>query len=84
MSEKKRKNETAKKTSKKKKTIHETFDEEEIIQGTPEEEEKEVEAGIIQKIRLDNFMCHKCLEIDFHNCINIINGENGSKLFWFF
>jgi len=23
------------------------------------------------------------LEIDFHNCINIINGENGSKFYLF-
>eukprot|EP01080_Neovahlkampfia_damariscottae_P007884 gene7884-12353_t len=75
MSEKKRKA-TTDRVGKKKKVIHENLEEEEIIQGT--QEEKEVEAGIIQKIRLDNFMCHKCLEIDFHNCINIINGENGS------
>jgi hypothetical protein len=69
---------TTDRPGKKKKKIHETFDEEEIIQGT-QDEEKPIEAGIIEKIRLDNFMCHKCLEIDFHHCINVINGENGSK-----
>ncbi|EKX48766.1 Smc6/Rad18 DNA repair protein, partial [Guillardia theta CCMP2712] len=32
----------------------------------------------IRRIRLDNFMCHNKLTVDFHKYINIINGQNGT------
>ncbi|KAH6821922.1 structural maintenance of chromosomes 6A [Perilla frutescens var. hirtella] len=36
------------------------------------------QAGIISKIRLDNFMCHSNLEIEFGDLVNFITGQNGS------
>lgn len=39
---------------------------------------KSLQAGIISKIRLENFMCHSNLEIDFGDCVNFITGQNGS------
>ncbi|XP_075083843.1 structural maintenance of chromosomes protein 6B [Nicotiana tabacum] len=39
---------------------------------------KRLEAGIISKIRLENFMCHSNLEIDFGDSVNFITGQNGS------
>ncbi|RAL37243.1 hypothetical protein DM860_004165 [Cuscuta australis] len=40
--------------------------------------QKPNQAGIISKIRLENFMCHNNLEIDFGDSINFITGQNGS------
>jgi len=40
--------------------------------------DKQAEVGIIESIRLDNFMCHQCLEIDFGPNVNFIVGQNGS------
>ena len=37
--------------------------------------------GILEKIRLVNFMCHKRLEVDFNSNVNFIHGRNGSKCF---
>ncbi|XP_019154834.1 PREDICTED: structural maintenance of chromosomes protein 6B-like [Ipomoea nil] len=36
------------------------------------------QAGTISKIRLENFMCHNNLEIDFGDSVNFITGQNGS------
>ncbi|XP_075484074.1 structural maintenance of chromosomes protein 6B-like isoform X2 [Primulina tabacum] len=36
------------------------------------------QAGIISKIRLENFMCHSNLEIEFGDWVNFITGQNGS------
>ncbi|KAM3281888.1 structural maintenance of chromosomes protein 6B [Capsicum chacoense] len=44
----------------------------------PSERPKSIQAGIISKIRLDNFMCHSNLEIDFGDWVNFITGQNGS------
>ncbi|KAG6528203.1 hypothetical protein ZIOFF_010354 [Zingiber officinale] len=35
-------------------------------------------AGIISRIRLENFMCHSSLEIEFGDWVNFITGQNGS------
>lgn len=35
-------------------------------------------AGIISRIRLENFMCHSCLQIDLGDRVNFITGQNGS------
>ena len=35
-------------------------------------------AGIIERLELENFMCHKHLLIDFSPHVNFIVGENGS------
>ncbi|XAR56052.1 hypothetical protein NMG60_11036347 [Bertholletia excelsa] len=35
-------------------------------------------AGIIAKIRLENFMCHSNLEIEFGDYVNFVTGQNGS------
>ncbi|KAF9602404.1 hypothetical protein IFM89_027533 [Coptis chinensis] len=35
-------------------------------------------SGIITKIRLENFMCHSSLEIEFGEWVNFITGQNGS------
>ncbi|CAH9068477.1 unnamed protein product [Cuscuta europaea] len=40
--------------------------------------QKPIQAGIISKIRLENFMCHNNLEIDFGDNVNFITGQNGS------
>ncbi|PIN15085.1 DNA repair protein RAD18 (SMC family protein) [Handroanthus impetiginosus] len=37
-----------------------------------------LQAGIISKIRLENFMCHSNLEIEFGDWVNFITGQNGS------
>lgn len=36
-------------------------------------------AGIVKKIRLENFMCHNNLEIELGDRVNFITGQNGSK-----
>ncbi|KAK9292001.1 hypothetical protein L1049_019954 [Liquidambar formosana] len=35
-------------------------------------------AGIISKIRVENFMCHSSLQIEFGEWVNFITGQNGS------
>ncbi|KAL5569886.1 hypothetical protein UlMin_026461 [Ulmus minor] len=35
-------------------------------------------AGIIKRIRLENFMCHSNLEIELGDSVNFITGQNGS------
>ncbi|KAK6155881.1 hypothetical protein DH2020_010129 [Rehmannia glutinosa] len=37
-----------------------------------------MQAGIISRIRLENFMCHSNLEIEFGDWVNFITGQNGS------
>lgn len=37
------------------------------------------EAGVIEKIVLSNFMCHKYLEVRFGPKLNFIIGHNGSE-----
>lgn len=36
-------------------------------------------AGVISGIRLENFMCHSSLQIEFGDWVNFITGQNGSK-----
>lgn len=40
-------------------------------------------SGAILKIRLENFMCHSNLEIEFGQWVNFITGQNGSQCFLF-
>ncbi|KAI4323824.1 hypothetical protein L6164_023401 [Bauhinia variegata] len=35
-------------------------------------------AGVIKRIRLENFMCHSNLEIEFGDWVNFVTGQNGS------
>ncbi|KAF5191059.1 Structural maintenance of chromosomes protein, partial [Thalictrum thalictroides] len=35
-------------------------------------------AGIVTKIRVENFMCHSNLQIELGECVNFITGQNGS------
>ncbi|KAG8381534.1 hypothetical protein BUALT_Bualt06G0131700 [Buddleja alternifolia] len=37
-----------------------------------------LQAGIISRIRLENFMCHSNLQIEFGDWINFVTGQNGS------
>ncbi|KAL8515263.1 hypothetical protein ACS0TY_014102 [Phlomoides rotata] len=37
-----------------------------------------LQAGIISRIRLENFMCHSNHEIEFCDWVNFITGQNGS------
>lgn len=37
-----------------------------------------LQAGVITKIRLENFMCHSHMEIDIGDRVNFITGQNGS------
>ena len=39
---------------------------------------KPAECGIIRKIYVENFMCHKKLKIELCNNVNFIHGQNGS------
>jgi len=39
-------------------------------------------AGKLVKILLTNFMCHRHLEVTFHDNVNVILGRNGSKLMY--
>lgn len=36
-------------------------------------------AGIISKIKLENFMCHSSLQIELGDWVNFVTGQNGSK-----
>jgi len=55
-----------KKTSKSKKTTDE------------EDDGKNIEAGVIEELRLKNFMCHPSLKVEFHDRTTVITGQNGS------
>ncbi|KAL0317659.1 UNVERIFIED_CONTAM: Structural maintenance of chromosomes protein 6A [Sesamum angustifolium] len=37
-----------------------------------------LQAGIISRIRLENFMCHSNLEIELGDWVNFVTGQNGS------
>ncbi|KAG6382819.1 hypothetical protein SASPL_157470 [Salvia splendens] len=39
---------------------------------------KRLQAGIISRIHLENFMCHSNLDIEFGDLVNFITGQNGS------
>lgn len=41
-----------------------------------------LEAGIIKKLRLENFMCHSNHETEFGNHVNVITGQNGSMCYF--
>jgi len=38
----------------------------------------EMAAGMISRIRLENFMCHSSLHIELDQHVNFITGQNGS------
>ena len=38
---------------------------------------KPAEAGVIQKIHVENFMCHRKLTVDLCRNVNFIHGQNG-------
>lgn len=38
-------------------------------------------AGVISSIRMENFMCHSSLKIEFGDHVNFITGQNGSECF---
>ncbi|PON53147.1 Structural maintenance of chromosomes protein [Trema orientale] len=35
-------------------------------------------AGTVNRVRLENFMCHSNLEIELGDCVNFVTGQNGS------
>lgn len=37
------------------------------------------QAGIVSRIRLENFMCHSNLEIELGDWVNFVTGQNGSE-----
>ncbi|CAO2839082.1 unnamed protein product [Amaranthus hypochondriacus] len=39
---------------------------------------RSITAGTIRRIKLENFMCHSHLAIEFGDYINFITGQNGS------
>src|SRR6056300_1831559 len=39
---------------------------------------KPAEAGIIQEVYVENFMCHRKLSVKLCRNVNFINGQNGS------
>ncbi|KAK9075200.1 hypothetical protein SSX86_003521 [Deinandra increscens subsp. villosa] len=41
-------------------------------------QDRALQAGIITKIRVENFMCHSHMEIDMGDRVNFITGQNGS------
>ncbi|KAL0874759.1 hypothetical protein Bca101_024464 [Brassica carinata] len=47
-------------------------------QSTPFNNNQRSSSGAILKIRLENFMCHSNLEIEFGEWVNFITGQNGS------
>ncbi|CAA3008732.1 structural maintenance of chromosomes 6B isoform X1 [Olea europaea subsp. europaea] len=46
--------------------------------SNPRNRPTRLQAGIISRIRLENFMCHSNLEIEFGDWVNFITGQNGS------
>ncbi|KAJ9546237.1 hypothetical protein OSB04_025944 [Centaurea solstitialis] len=40
--------------------------------------DRALQAGVITKVRLENFMCHSHMEIDLGDRVNFITGQNGS------
>lgn len=57
----------------------ESSGEEDATQHKKQKPNTTSDVGIIEKIELENFMCHKRLEISFGTNINFIVGVNGSK-----
>lgn len=54
-------------------------DEEDDVEGeTKDGSSQSNRAGIIRKIEVENFMCHRKLTLNFSRHINFINGQNGS------
>ena len=76
-----RKRKTAKETTKNKKRstedIYDSYDSEneEVV---PEELKSNFEAGIIKKIDVTNFMCHRRFTVELGRNLNFITGKNGS------
>lgn len=52
----------------------------EDIHLSKKQKKDESDAGIIERIVLENFMCHKHLDVAFGNNINFIVGVNGSMI----
>lgn len=40
------------------------------------------EAGIILRVRVENFMCHRLFDISLGQKVNFITGQNGSGQHW--
>lgn len=54
-------------------------DEQESTRSSPPSDELKVpEAGIIQQVHVENFMCHRKFTVDFCRHVNFITGQNGS------
>ncbi|KAG6390820.1 hypothetical protein SASPL_148565 [Salvia splendens] len=49
-----------------------------LFTDDPARRPKRLEAGIISRIHLENFMCHSNLDIEFGDLVNFITGQNGS------
>ncbi|PVU97554.1 hypothetical protein BB561_000482 [Smittium simulii] len=58
-----------------------TAKDQDVINDSDSEGEELTESrlGIIQKVELQDFMCHSHLEVEFGSRLNFINGENGSN-----
>ena len=41
--------------------------------------QREADAGVLEKVELFDFMCHKHLELNLSPNVNFILGRNGSK-----
>ncbi|KAG7664048.1 smc6 [[Candida] subhashii] len=57
-----------------------TTDQEDSIpeQQVEDDDESNKSAGIIEKLRFENFMCHSLFELELGNQINFVIGSNGS------
>ena len=40
------------------------------------------EAGILEQVTLENFLCHRFLEVSFGPNVNFLHGANGSSFAW--
>ncbi|KAL1566871.1 structural maintenance of chromosomes protein 6B-like [Salvia divinorum] len=49
-----------------------------LFNDDPARRPKRLQAGIISRIHLENFMCHSNLDIEFGDLVNFITGQNGS------
>jgi hypothetical protein len=59
----------------------EAEDEEDEQSPTPTDRERSdpaINAGIIKKVYVENFMCHRKFTVDFCRNVNFITGQNGS------
>lgn len=54
------------------------LDQETLSQATQDEDRSAAESGVIEKIILQNFMCHGYFELDLGPQLNFIIGRNGS------